>query len=74
MTDIAAVPEFTDQELRDALKRVGSDEHRALFNAGQPIVFLQGQNLIARYKDGREVVLKRVDHATEPASSLPSAR
>jgi hypothetical protein len=61
----ADLPEFTDQQLRDALQRVGTEARHASFDAGQPIVFLKDNVLIALYRDGREVVLKSVQNGID---------
>jgi hypothetical protein len=60
--------EFTDEQLRAALKRVGRDARQAAFAAGQPVVILKGNTLVELHADGTEKVietLKLLSPATE---------
>lgn len=50
-------PEFTDDQLRDALKRVGQSARQAAFAAGLPIVVARGSKLVAIYADGTEKII-----------------
>ena len=48
--------EFTDEQLRDALRRVGSEARRAAFAAGRPVVQLKDGKVVWIYPDGTERV------------------
>lgn len=50
-------PEFTDEELLAALKRVGQAARDAAFAAGRPVVVLRDSMLVAIYSDGKEVII-----------------
>lgn len=50
--------EFTDEQLRAALKRIGRDVRQAAFAAGQPIIFAKGSSIVALYSDGREEIIE----------------
>ena len=52
--------EFTEEQLRAALKRVGSDARQQAFAAGRPVFFVKNGVLIALYSDGSEQVIKPV--------------
>jgi hypothetical protein len=52
--------EFTDEQLRAALKRVGREARRRAFAAGQPVVILKGSALVELYPDGTEKVIKEI--------------
>ena len=49
--------EFTDEQLRAALKRVGQDAREATFAAGRPVVIAKGELLVALHADGTEEVI-----------------
>jgi hypothetical protein len=55
--------EFTDEQLRAALKRLGSDARRATFAAGRPVVIVKRGSLVAVYADGTEVILEPLNPA-----------
>ena len=65
MSETVEAPEFSDEQLRDALKRVGTEAQRISFVAGRPIVYLKGKYLIALHQNGTEQVLKPVQHGAE---------
>jgi hypothetical protein len=50
-------PEFSDNELRAALKRAGQTARRATFETGRPIVVYRDNQLIGVYQDGHQVIL-----------------
>jgi hypothetical protein len=50
--------EFTDEQLRAALKRVGRDARQQAFAGGRPIFFVKNGSLIALHPDGTEQVIK----------------
>jgi hypothetical protein len=52
------LPEFTDEQLRAALKRVGRDARQEAFAAGQPVFFVKGASIVALHPDGREEVIE----------------
>src|SRR5262249_48001617 len=60
-------PEFTDEQLRAALKRVGEDARRAAFAGGQPIFIVRDSSLIAVYEDGTERVIERLERGNGEA-------
>lgn len=60
------VPEFTDEQLREALKRVGSDARQAAFAAGRPILIVREGQLVEQHADGTERYLG-------PAQAPPAA-
>lgn len=51
-------PEFTDEQLRAALRRVGEDARREAFAAGRPVFIIKGTSLVALHADGTEEILK----------------
>jgi hypothetical protein len=61
-------PEFSDEELRAALKRVGRDARQAAFAAGQPVFIMKDGALVALYPDGTEKVLESLTQATTTAA------
>jgi hypothetical protein len=52
--------EFTDEELRAALKLVGSEAKRKAFAAGRPVLILKGRRIVAVYPDGKEVTIEPI--------------
>ena len=54
--------EFTDEQLRAALDRMGNEAKRKAFAAGLPVVILKGSDLIALHADGREEILERLEN------------
>ncbi len=59
--------EFTDEQLRAALRRVGRDARLAAFAAGRPVVIIKGGSLVALYEDGAEEVIGPVRSETGAA-------
>jgi hypothetical protein len=59
--------EFTDEQLRAALKRVGRDAREAAFAAGRPVVVIKDGSLVALYGDGTEEVIGPV--RSEPGTA-----
>lgn len=51
-------PEFTDEQLRAALKRIGREARRQAFAAGRPVILVKGRSLVALHADGREEILE----------------
>ncbi len=51
-------PEFTDEQLRAAIKRVGEDARQAAFAAGRPVFIIKGRSLVALHADGTEEIIK----------------
>jgi hypothetical protein len=62
--------EFSDTQLRAALKRVGEDARSAAFKAGRPVTAFKGQQLIQVFPDGHEVT---IDPSTATANDATSA-
>ena len=52
--------EFTEEQLRAALKRVGNEARQQAFARGLPVYFVRNGSLIALYPDGSERVIKPV--------------
>jgi hypothetical protein len=50
--------EFTDEQLRAALKGVGDEARREAFAAGRPVVFFKDNAIVALYADGSERILE----------------
>ncbi len=51
--------EFTDEQLRAALKRMGDKACQATFAAGRPVVVFRHGALVALYPDGTEKILEQ---------------
>ncbi|HEY7425130.1 MAG TPA: hypothetical protein VH682_12945 [Gemmataceae bacterium] len=51
-------PEFTDEQLRAALKRMGRDARQATFAAGRPVMVVKGASIVALHSDGREEIVE----------------
>jgi hypothetical protein len=47
-------PEFTEEQLRAALKDVGEEARREAFAAGLPIIIAKDGRLVLLYADGSE--------------------
>lgn len=60
--------EFTDEQLRAALKRMGRDARKAAFSAGQPVIVVKGSSLVALYPDGSEKVIETLCRETGAVS------
>jgi hypothetical protein len=60
-------PEFSDSQLRDALKRVGRDARQATFDTGMPIIVFKDKQLVQVYSDGREVAVQSLDQPAHVA-------
>ena len=56
--EIAEDVEFTEDQLRAALKRVGRDAQQEAFARGRPVYFVKNGSLIALYADGSETVIR----------------
>jgi hypothetical protein len=61
-------PEFTDEQLREALRRVGQDARRGAFAAGQPVFVIKGTAIVALYPDGTEEIVESLRPELESAS------
>jgi hypothetical protein len=59
--DIDDGREFTDEQLRAALRRVGEEARREAFAAGLPVYILKGKSLVALHADGTEEVIEQLD-------------
>jgi len=64
-------PEFTDEQLRDALKRVGSAAREAAFSAGRPILIVREGQLVEQHADGTERLLGPVKAPSASVSHQP---
>lgn len=49
--------EFSEEQLRAALKSVGKEAQKQAFARGLPVFFVKNGSLIALYPDGRETVV-----------------
>ncbi|HTU20628.1 MAG TPA: hypothetical protein VMG10_21385 [Gemmataceae bacterium] len=56
--DVLDGQEFTDEQLRAALRRVGQEARQTAFAAGYPVIVIKGMALVALYPDGREEILE----------------
>lgn len=56
--EIADELEFTDEQLRAALKRVGREARQQAFAGGRPVFFVKNGSLIALQSHGTEKVVK----------------
>jgi hypothetical protein len=61
-------PEFTDEQLRAAVKSVGRDARKAAFAAGRPVFIIKGTSLVALNPDGTEKIVESLCREIEPAS------
>lgn len=60
-------PEFTDEQLRAVLKRVGRDARQAAFAAGLPVYIVKGRFLVALYSDGTEKIVEALCQESDAA-------
>ena len=51
-------PEFSDEQLRAVLKRVGQDARQRAFAAGRPVFIVKGTSLVALHADGTEEIIE----------------
>ena len=58
--------EFTDEQLRAVLQRVGQDARRTAFAAGRPVFIVKGTSLVALHADGTEEIIESLRSETEP--------
>ncbi len=63
--DITGAPEFSDEQLRVALRRVGRDARRTAFAAGRPVFIVKGASLVALHPDGTEEIIQPLHGETE---------
>ena len=56
--DVLDGQEFTDEQLRAALRRVGREARQAAFAAGYPVIVVKGRALVALHPDGREEIIE----------------
>ena len=56
--DVLDGREFTDEQLRAALRRVGREARQSAFAAGYPVIVIKGMAIVALYPDGREEILE----------------
>ncbi len=61
-------PEFTDEQLRAALKRVGRDARQEAFAAGRPIIIVKGRAIVALHPDGSEEIVEPLPLNTDAAA------
>jgi hypothetical protein len=52
--------EFTEEQLRAALKLVGREARQQAFAKGRPVFFVKNGSLIALHPDGTEEVIRPV--------------
>jgi hypothetical protein len=52
-------PEFTEEELESALRRVGEEARRKAFAAGLPITVQENSHLVRIWPDGRRELLEK---------------
>jgi hypothetical protein len=56
--------EFTDEQLRAALERIGPAARAEAFRAGVPVIVLRDGHLVWIYPDGREEIVERATSNT----------
>lgn len=64
-TDNFDAPEFTDEQLRTALKCIGRDARQAAFAVGRPILIIRNAQLVELHADGTERVVGPVSSETD---------
>jgi hypothetical protein len=64
-------PEFTDEQLRAALSRVGDDARRAAFAGERPVFVVRGASILAVYEDGTEQVIESLGRGDDHTSWSP---
>ena len=57
--------EFTDEELRAAVVRVGEEARAIAFAAGRPVYFMKGRAIIAQHADGTEEIVELLGADTD---------
>lgn len=57
--------EFTEEQLRAALRRVGREARQEAFAAGHPVIIVKDKTLVALHPDGTEEVLERLPPEAE---------
>lgn len=57
MKEMTDAPEFTDEQLRDALRCVGRDARQAAFAAGLAVVYIKDRSIVELHPDGSEVIV-----------------
>jgi hypothetical protein len=62
-------PEFTEDQLRAALERVGRNARQTAFAAGRPVFFLRGRTVVALHPDGTEEVVETVPEGSNGETS-----
>lgn len=60
--------EFTDEQLRAALKRMGRDARTAAFSAGRPVIVVKGSSIVALHPDGSEEIIEALIGQTDDVS------
>jgi hypothetical protein len=50
-------PDFTDEELRQALMEIGEEARRESFAAGLPVAIFKNGRVVLQYADGREEIV-----------------
>lgn len=69
------LPEFTDEQLRAALRDVGEEARRAAFAAGRPVMVAREGWLVLLRPDGSEEVVSRIPPSDlRNVASLSSGR
>lgn len=58
-------PEFTDEQLRAALRRMGREARQEAFRANLPVIVLKGRSLVALHPDGTEEILEPLSNGSE---------
>jgi hypothetical protein len=48
------VPEFTDEQLRAAIKGIGKEARQAAFTAGRAVLVAKNSRMVLLYADGTE--------------------
>lgn len=61
--------EFTEEQLRAALKRVGRDARQAAYKVGRPVVIVKGASLVELHPDGTERIIEPLPHQGNDAGT-----
>lgn len=65
MEEIVEVAEFTDKQLRDALKQIGIRAKQSAFEKHRPIFVFRDGHLIALHRDGSTNLIQSAKEGTD---------
>jgi hypothetical protein len=67
--DIIEAPEFTDEQLRAALRGMGREARAATFAAGRPVFVIKGRALVRVHPDGSEETVQSITLETDASAN-----